>query len=101
MKEHKIIVSRQFNDGRAVPLDWFEDFETKLVAEFQGFTRIDGKGGYKMKDGTTKFEPVFIYTVAGHLMDCDGPLKRLGAWAKFSLYQESIYIVLDNQVMFV
>lgn len=63
MREGKIILPHHDNDGLPAPIAhaWLEK---RLIEEFGGLTKTEGKGAWK-HNGHTRYEFVTIYTVAG------------------------------------
>jgi hypothetical protein len=89
MKEARIIIPRETNDGKPVSLD---TYERALCAYFGGFTRTDGQGGF-MGVSLVYHEPVAIYDVA--MKDTrreNDKLQALAERVKRELDQEAVYI---------
>lgn len=89
MREAKIVIPDNYNDGKPIDGAWRDQFEAALVDRFNGFTKHSASGAWAGPNGV-QIEPVTIYIVA---CSSSRAVQAFAEQVKRDLDQQAVYIV--------
>ncbi len=89
--EYTLHVPARYNSGARVPRPYFERIESRLVLIAGGYNRARTVGAFEMSDGTTKREPIFVYTILTGVGAARG-LRKLASDIGRDLAQDSVLV---------
>ncbi len=89
--EFTLHVPARYNSGARVPRAYVERVEARLVAIGGGYNRARTVGAYVMSDGSTKREPVYVYSVLAGI-GAERGLRKLARDIGRDIGQESVLV---------
>ena len=89
--EYTLHVPARFNSGERVPRPYLERIEGRLITIAGGYNRARTVGAFEMSDGSTKREPIFVYTILAGV-GADYGMRKLAKDIGRDLAQDSVLV---------